>query len=233
MEEADAGRAGAGFEHAAGEGFGIAQWQQRGDSDAGADAGGGQLGGRIEALVDARALGLEALAHLVVVRGDAEVDADMGEAAEEVDVAGDDRAAGLDDEASAALGEDGQQGAGEPEAALDRLVGVGGAAHQDGAAAEVGAHAAQALDGVGLDADPAAPGFAVVLVGDEEGGVAVGAGESAALVGVERVVEHLEAAGGAGEDGGGVGVADFGGAELAWADRFGVGVDQGELHGAE
>jgi hypothetical protein len=156
----------------------------------------GQLGERLEPLAGRGRPGLGQPSHGVVVGADRERQLDLRTPRgvhQQVDVAQDHRRLGEDRERVSVLREHLDQPSGQPVVALGRLVGVGVGAHRNRLAGPggIGQLAFQPLDGVHLDHDPALEVLPrvqpqVLVRGPRE---AVGAGVTAAAVGVDRVAE--------------------------------------------
>ena len=189
------------------------------------EPGGGQAAEGAEPGVRGGGAGLDAPDQPPLEGGERDVNAHgvpLGELDQEVDVPGDERRLGDDAEVEPAVREERlEQPAGDPEAALGRLVGIGGGADDDGRAVDARGIEGAAEDGgrIDLDEDPVFEGsphpwprFAVLtpcppLHHVERGdagtfhpfhgpavgvpGVAVGAAEFAADVGIDRPERHV------------------------------------------
>jgi hypothetical protein len=252
-EEAGAGLGGEPG-HAVERGFGVGDaGEQRRAEDAGGEAGLAEVADGGEAKVRAGCVGFKEPGERGVGRGDGEVQDEgvaLGDALEEVDVAGDEAGFGDDAEAMAgAPGEDFEQAAGNAGAALDGLVGVGGGAEGDLlGGVDMPELLFEEPRGVLFEEDEAFEGFGGTEIdrlgrgerdagggwgvfGGEElvsvAGVAVAAGELAAAIGVDGVGEPGQAAG----DGLVENAADFEGAEfdeVAIVGVLGLGGEAGE-----
>ena len=122
------------------------------------DAGARQLLDRLEPPVGGRGAGLERAGEFRVERGDRDVDPHelvAGELLQQVEVAQDARRLGDDAEGMARLGQHLDDAAGDPQPALERLIGVGVGAERERLrhVAGLGQLAAQELGGVGAGED--------------------------------------------------------------------------------
>jgi len=157
-----------------------------GDHGVGPDAGTVQLVEGPDPLGDRGCGGLEEFPDGVVRGRDGEADLDVASVSDDVEVAEDERRAGLDHDRPAVRGEDLEALPGQAVVRLEGLVGVADAAHPDLRPPLLLHLRPQQARGVDLDVDELAPGLGVTGDPLHEPGVAVGAGVLAPGVGVDR-----------------------------------------------